>query len=130
MAGSDIPNTAGRKMRRRTQAIAKLYAFHTKAIRSLLSQEKWFLYVYETVFPLVSSSEIDEQEICIQLYVKHSYYVKNFQLVLVILGLCLFQVLLVLANWSISLVVVQYGVSFAIKYHLKFSICSVSNAIF
>ena len=34
MAGSDIPDTAGRKTRRRkrTQAIAKRYAFHANAI--------------------------------------------------------------------------------------------------
>ena len=37
MAGSDIPDTAGRKTgrRRRTQAIAKRYAFHTNAISNV-----------------------------------------------------------------------------------------------
>ena len=31
MTGSDIPNTAGRVTQRRTQAIAKRFAFHTNA---------------------------------------------------------------------------------------------------
>ena len=36
MAGSDIPDTAGRKTtRRRTQAIAKRYAFHANAISNV-----------------------------------------------------------------------------------------------
>ena len=35
MAGSDIPNTAGGKTtRRRTQAIAKRYAFHANALKN------------------------------------------------------------------------------------------------
>ena len=34
MVGSDIPDTAGRKMRRRrTQAIAKRYVVHANAVR-------------------------------------------------------------------------------------------------
>ena len=37
IAGSDIPDTAGRKTkRRRTQAIAKGYAFHANAIKYVL----------------------------------------------------------------------------------------------
>ena len=38
IAGSDIPDTAGRKTkrRRRTQAIAKRYAFHANAIKYVL----------------------------------------------------------------------------------------------
>ena len=38
MAGSDIPDTAGRKTRtiRRTQLIAKRYAFHTNAIKLIM----------------------------------------------------------------------------------------------
>ena len=36
MAGSDIPDTAGRKTtRRRTQAIAKRYAFHANVISNV-----------------------------------------------------------------------------------------------
>ena len=35
MAGSNIPGTAGKRARRRTQAIAKRYTFHASAIISM-----------------------------------------------------------------------------------------------
>ena len=44
IAGSDIPETAGRKTRiRRTQAIAKRYVFHANAIK-LLSHEYYEIF--------------------------------------------------------------------------------------
>ena len=42
MIGSDIPYTAGRKARRRTQAIAKRYAFHAN-VKILLFVQACFL---------------------------------------------------------------------------------------
>ena len=49
MAGSDIPDTAGRKTKRirkkirRTQAIAKPYAFHVNAIKFYSNVKTIFL---------------------------------------------------------------------------------------
>ena len=49
MIGSDIPYTAGRKARRRTQAIAKRYAFHANAKILLFVQACFFMSLIDNL---------------------------------------------------------------------------------
>ena len=46
----DIPDSAGRKIRRRTQAIAKHYAFHANAISILTNHIVWITLLRYVIF--------------------------------------------------------------------------------
>ena len=77
MAGSDIPDTAGRKRkRRRTQAIAKCYVFHAKAIRGKRESEILLEFNFLLVGGDLMRSDFDQLNL-FQSYKQHSVNIKH-----------------------------------------------------